>query len=132
METILESIPFLIDGLLVTIQVTLLVVFFATIIGVILGVGLCYGPLPMRLIIRLFSDLIRGIPVLVLIFFVYYGFPAIGIDFESFTAAVVALTIFKVSHVIENTRGAIQSIHFGQMEAAKAIHGEAIHVVNRK
>jgi polar amino acid transport system permease protein len=121
METILESIPFLIDGLLVTIQVTLLVVFFATIIGVILGVGLCYGPLPMRLIIRLFSDLIRGIPVLVLIFFVYYGFPAIGIDFESFTAAVVALTIFKVSHVIENTRGAIQSIHFGQMEAAKAI-----------
>ncbi len=116
METILESIPFLIDGLLVTIQVTLLVVFFATIIGVILGVGRGYGPLPMRLIIRLFSDLIRGIPVLVLIFFVYYGFPAIGIDFESFTAAVVALTIFKVSHVIENTRGAIQSIHFGQME----------------
>lgn len=54
-------------------------------------------------------------------FFSYYGLPALGLNLDNFTAAIVALTVFKISHVIENTRGAIQSIHHGQMEAAKAI-----------
>ena len=121
MEAAINSIPYLTEGLLVTIQVTLLVVFFATLIGVVLGVFITYGPKYIKVIIRIFTDFIRGIPVLVLIFFVYYGFPAIGLNLDNFIAAVVALTIFKISHIIENTRGAIESIHFGQMEAAKSI-----------
>jgi His/Glu/Gln/Arg/opine family amino acid ABC transporter permease subunit len=121
MEAAINSIPYLTEGLLVTIQVTLLVVFFATLIGIVLGVFITYGPKYIKVIIRIFTDFIRGIPVLVLIFFVYYGFPAIGLNLDNFIAAVVALTIFKISHVIENTRGAIESIHFGQMEAAKSI-----------
>ena len=133
MEAALSSLPYLMDGLLVTLQVTLLVVVFATIIGVILGVGISYGPLWLRILVRIFSDFIRGIPVLVLIFFVYYGLPAIGINIETFTAAVVALSIFKISHVIENTRGAIQSVHHGQMEAGKAIglkfHERLIYII---
>ena len=133
MEAALSSLPYLMDGLLVTLQVTLLVVVFATIIGVILGVGISYGPLWLRIIVRIFSDFIRGIPVLVLIFFVYYGLPAIGINMETFTAAVVALSIFKISHVIENTRVAIQSVHHGQMEAGQAIglkfHERLIYII---
>jgi len=121
MEEAISSIPHLIEGLSVTIQVTLLVVFFATVIGVILGVFITYGSKYIKYIIRIFTDFVRGIPVLVLIFFAYYGFPAIGLNLDNFVAAVVALTIFKTSHVIENTRGAIESIHFGQMEAAKSI-----------
>ena len=118
MEEAISSIPHLIEGLSVTIQVTLLVVFFATVIGVILGVFITYGSKYIKYIIRIFTDFVRGIPVLVLIFFVYYGFPAIGLNLDNFVAAIVALTIFKTSHVIENTRGAIESIHFGQMEAS--------------
>ena len=121
MKAALDSLPYLMDGLLVTLQVTLLVGLIGTIIGVILGIGISYGPLWLRILVRIFSDFIRGIPVLVLIFFVYYGLPAIGIHMETFTAAVVALSIFKISHVIENTRGAIQSVHHGQMEAGQAI-----------
>ena len=68
MEAALSSLPYLMDGLLVTLQVTLLVVVFATIIGVILGVGISYGPLWLRILVRIFSDFIRGIPILVLIF----------------------------------------------------------------
>ncbi|MDP7334142.1 MAG: amino acid ABC transporter permease [SAR324 cluster bacterium] len=133
MKAAFDSLPYLMDGLLVTLQVTFLVVVFATIIGVIFGVGISYGPLWLRILVRIFSDFIRGIPVLVLIFFVYYGLPAIGINMETFTAAVVALSIFKISHVIENTRGAIQSVHHGQMEAGKAIglkfHERLIYII---
>ena len=121
MEAALNSIPYLLEGLIVTIEVTLLVVIFATGIGIVFGIFLCYGPRYLRLFIRIYSDFIRAIPILVLIFFVYYGFPAIGINLDNFTAAVVALTIFKISHVVENTRGALESIHSGQMEAAKSI-----------
>ena len=70
---------------------------------------------------RAYSDIIRGIPVLILIFAVYYGLPALKVNLSNLTAAVAALTMFTTAQVIETTRGAIQSIHHGQMEAAKAI-----------
>jgi polar amino acid transport system permease protein len=121
MRTAIDSLPFLWQGLLVTIEVSALVVAIALVIGVLMGVGLTYGPRLLYWPIRLYSDLIRGIPVLVLIFFVYYGLPALGLNLDNFWAAVAALAAFKTAHVIEITRGAIQSIHYGQTDAAKAI-----------
>jgi polar amino acid transport system permease protein len=115
----IESLPFLWRGLLVTLEVSFLVVAIALVIGVVMGVGIIYGPRFLYWPIRLYSDLIRGIPVL--IFFVYYGLPALGLNLDNFTAAVAALTAFKTAHVIEITRGAIQSIHYGQTDAAKSI-----------
>jgi polar amino acid transport system permease protein len=121
MGTAIESLPFLWDGLLVTLQVSFLVVAISLVIGVVMGVGIVYGPRLLYWPIRLYSDLIRGIPVLVLIFFVYYGLPALGLNLDAFWAAVAALAAFKTAHVIEIARGAIQSIHHGQTDAAKAI-----------
>jgi polar amino acid transport system permease protein len=121
MRTAIESLPFLWQGLLVTLEVSFLVVAISLVIGVVMGVGIVYGPRPIYWPIRLYSDLIRGIPVLVLIFFVYYGLPALGLNLDAFWAAVAALTAFKTAHVIEIVRGAIQSIHYGQTDAAKAI-----------
>jgi polar amino acid transport system permease protein len=117
----IESLPFLWEGLLVTLHVSFLVVAISLVIGVVLGVLIVYGPRLVYWPIRLYTDFMRGIPILVLIFFVYYGFPAFGLNLNNFAAAVVALTAFKTAHVIEIARGAIQSIHHGQMEAGKAI-----------
>lgn len=121
MRTAIESLPFLWQGLLVTLEVSFLVVAISLVIGVVMGVGIVYGPRLIYWPIRLYSDLIRGIPVLVLIFFVYYGLPALGLNLDAFWAAVAALTAFKTAHVIEIARGALQSIHYGQTDAAKAI-----------
>ena len=121
MSAVLYALPFLLQGLLITIWVSALVVVFSLVIGVVLGVGLVYGPRPAQWLVRLFSDCIRGIPILVLIFVVYYGFPPLGIAIDSFWAGVVALTLFKAAQVIEYARGAISSIPKGQMEAGKAI-----------
>ncbi|WP_116134131.1 amino acid ABC transporter permease [Tropicimonas sp. IMCC34043] len=121
LEQIVYAIPFLFGGLWVTLVVSALTVGISLVAGVLLGCALIYGALPLRLLVRLFSDTIRGIPILVLLFFVYYGFPAIGIDFDAFWAAVTALTLFKTAQVIEYLRGAVQSIPRGQTEAGMAI-----------
>ena len=121
MELAIESLPFLWEGLLVPLEVSFLVVVFSLALGLVLGVGVTYGPALVYWPIRLYSDFMRGIPILVLLFFVYYGFPAIGLNLDNFWAAVVAMSAFKVAHVIEIIRGAIQSINLGQTDAGKSI-----------
>lgn len=120
-DAIVYAIPFLMSGLGMTLLVSLIVVALSLVIGVVLGVGLIYGPLPLRWLIRLLTDCIRGIPILVLLFAVYYGLPPLGLNLSSFWAAILALTLFKTAQVIEYTRGAVSSIPRGQMEAAKSI-----------
>jgi polar amino acid transport system permease protein len=121
MDLAVQSLPFLTKGLAVTLQVSALVVLLSLVAGVVLGVALVYGPWPLRLLIRAYSDFIRGVPVLILIFAVYYGLPALKVNLSNLVAAVAALTMFTTAQVIETTRGAIQSVHHGQMEAGKAI-----------
>jgi polar amino acid transport system permease protein len=120
-DAIIYAIPYLMNGLGMTLLVSMIVVVLSLIVGVILGVGLIYGPLPLRWLIRILTDCIRGIPILVLIFGVYYGLPPLGLNLSSFSAAVLALTLFKTAQVIEYVRGAVTSIPRGQMEAAKSI-----------
>lgn len=120
-SAIFASMPFLWHGLIVTIETSLLVISQSLAAGLLLGVVVTYGPLPARLAIRAFSDVVRGIPILVLIFAVYYGLPAAGLNLNNFVSAVIALVLFSTAQVIEIARGALQSIHHGQVEAGKAI-----------
>jgi polar amino acid transport system permease protein len=117
----MQSLPFLWDGLLVTLQVSALVVVFSLVGGILLGIGIVYGPRWLYWPVRIYSDVFRGIPLLVLIFFIYYALPLFGINFTNFVSVVVALTTFETAHIIEVVRGALQSIPRGQNEAAKTI-----------
>ncbi len=83
--------------------------------------GSSFGPRWIAWPIRVYSDVIRGMPLLVLIFSVYYMLPLTGWNISSFWAAVCALAVFQTAHVIEITRGAVQSIPPGQNEAGKSI-----------
>ena len=96
-------------------------IVIATIAGLLGGIGLLYGPLPIRLVLRIYVDTIRGIPLLVLIFAIFYGLPALGSQISSFAAAILAISVFGTAHVSEVVRGAVDSIPEGQTEAAKAI-----------
>jgi len=121
LAAILRSWPFLWRGLLVTLAVSGLVVAASLVAGVVLGAALTYGPRLLRLPIRIIADIIRGVPILVLIFFIYYVVPASGLKLDGFSAAVTALSLFSTAQVIEITRGACESIHHGQLEAGRAI-----------
>jgi polar amino acid transport system permease protein len=117
----IRSLPFLWQGLFITLEVSVLVVVFSLIAGVILGVGIVYGPWWLYWPIRIYSDFFRGIPLLVLIFFLYYALPFVSINLTNIAAVVLALSAFETAHIIEVVRGAIQSIPRGQNEAAKTI-----------
>ena len=118
----LYGLPFLWQGLLVTIGAAGLVVAISLVLGVLLGMLAVYGPKFASYPIRWFSDIVRGIPILVLIFFVFYGLPiATGRNIANFPAGVTALSLFYIAQVVEIARGALGSLPKGQMEAAKAI-----------
>ena len=115
------SLPSVLAGLSVTLEVSALVVAGGLVFGLLLGVLLAFAPRPVAWLARAVVDIVRGLPILVLIFFVYYVLPAVGIDFGSLGAAVAALILFNGSQVAEIARGSLASIHQGQFEAGRAI-----------
>jgi polar amino acid transport system permease protein len=121
MTVMINALPFLWEGLMVTLKLSALAVAIALVAGLVLGVALVYGPRWLYWPIRLYSDILRGLPTPVLIFAVYYLLPVIGWNIDNFVASVLALSTFEAARVLEVTRGAIQSIHPGQTDAGKAI-----------
>ena len=111
----------MIDGLANTAAVSAISVAIGTMLGLLLGLTLAYGNLAMRIPARAYVDFMRGIPVLVLIFFSFYGLSLLGLDIGAFEAGAVALSGFCAAHIAEVARGAITSIPIGQTEAAKSI-----------
>jgi polar amino acid transport system permease protein len=111
----------LLRGLGVTVSISLLSIVIGSILGVLVGLCLVYGHAVLRLIVRAYTDFVRGTPVLVLVLASYYILSTVGIDLGPFQAGVLALAVFCSSHVGEIVRGALQAIPPGQTEAAKAI-----------
>lgn len=111
----------LLYGLGTTVAISFLAIIGGTVIGTLLGLALTYGNRVARLLARIYTDIIRGTPVLVLVLASFYILGTIGLDLSAFQAGVLALTLFCASHVGEITRGALQTIAKGQSEAAKAI-----------
>lgn len=111
----------LMNGLWVTMTSSFFSIILATLAGLLMGVVLSYAWWPLRLLARAYVDFMRGMPVLVLILFTYYGLAMFRINVPPYWAGVIALAAFATAHVAENLRGAVQSVPAGQMEAAKAI-----------
>jgi len=109
------------SGLGMSVSISLLAIVAGSVFGVFVGLALVYGGRPLRLLVRAYTDIIRGTPVLVLVLASYYVSAAAGLDLGPFSAGVLALAVFCSSHVGEIVRGALQAIPRGQTEAAKAI-----------
>lgn len=116
----LARVPIL-KGIGVTVSISFLAIVAGTVLGLFVGLALTYGNRPARFLVRLYTDFVRGTPVLVLVLASYYMLGAIGLDLGPFQAGILALAVFCSSHVGEIVRGALQAIPMGQTEAAKAI-----------
>jgi polar amino acid transport system permease protein len=115
------GLPQLLRGLSVSLEITSIVLFVGSAAGFLIGILLLYGDPVLRLAARVYVDTIRGIPVLVLIFALYFGLPALGVRLSAFQSGVAALSIFAASHIAEIVRGGIDSIPRAQADAAMAI-----------
>jgi len=113
-------IAFVPDGLAVTFAVTVTAIFFSLIIGLFAGLGrISTNPLINR-VATVYVEIIRGIPLLVQLFYIYY---ALGqwVKLSGPASAVLAMSICYGAYMAEIFRAGIQSIHKGQMEAALAL-----------
>lgn len=121
-DLIVESFPLLLKGAAVTVEITALSVGLGLLIGVVTGIARLSGSRLIRALAGIYVDFIRGTPLLVQIFLVYFALPQlIGMRIDPFLAAVAACSINSGAYIAEIFRGGIQSIDPGQSEAARAL-----------
>nr|WP_175579537.1 amino acid ABC transporter permease [Vibrio hepatarius] len=116
------NLKFLIAGFADTISVSLLSMLFAMTIGLIVALPALSTSKSLNAFNRIYVEVIRSIPVLVLLLWVYYGMPTLlDISLNHFWAGVIALTIAESAFMAEVFRGGIQAIARGQHEAAESL-----------
>ncbi|KYZ76508.1 nickel transporter [Anaerosporomusa subterranea] len=121
-DLIVRSFPLLLMGAGVTVQITALSVGFGLLIGMFVGIARLAKLTPLRLAAAVYVDFIRGTPLLVQIFIIYFALPMIlGTRIDPFVAAITACSINSGAYVAEIFRGGIQSIDKGQMEAGRSL-----------
>jgi polar amino acid transport system permease protein len=122
-QFILKELPFLIQGALITLELTVITL----VIGTFLGIVLAFCKISNNIISNTFATIyiwvFRGTPLLLQLFFFYYALPFIGsgITMTAFTAAVIALSLNCAAYMSEIIRGGILAIDKGQFEASKAL-----------
>jgi His/Glu/Gln/Arg/opine family amino acid ABC transporter permease subunit len=104
---------------------TVILAAFSVCLGVVIGIFLALMKLSKNRffysIATGYIEFIRGTPILVQLYIIFYGLPQIGVDFPDYIAGVVALSINSGAYVAEIIRAGIQSIDKGQMEAARSL-----------
>lgn len=116
-----ETLPLILSGLMTTLSLG----FTCIVTGFVAGIGLAmlrlYAPQPLRFLVVAYIDVFRSIPVLVLLFIVYYALPFAGIRMTSFSAAATAISMISAAYSAEIIRAGIEAIPKGQFEAARAL-----------
>jgi len=106
-------------------QYTVLIAFFTVILGTVLGLFLSLMKLSKNKILKalasIYIEFVRGTPILVQLYIVYYGMPAMGIDLPDMLAGIVTLSINSGAYVAEIIRAGINAVDKGQMEAGRSL-----------
>ncbi|MGE6784313.1 amino acid ABC transporter permease [Ensifer adhaerens] len=122
LQLMLDSLPSLLwAGLTFTIPLTLLSFIFGLILGLLAAVARLFGPAPVVAIARFYVWVIRGTPLLVQLFVIFYGLPSAGILLDAFTAALIGFSLNVGAYTSEIIRAVISSVPRGQWEAAYSI-----------
>jgi len=115
------ALPKIGQGLLITFQVSAICLLIGFFIGFPAALARVYGPKWLRWVVTAYIEIIRGTPVLVQLFLIYYGLPQFGITLSSYVSAYLAIGLNSGAYQAEYFRGAIQAISGGQMMAARSI-----------
>ena len=119
---ILDALPYLLKGALVTIGLVCGAMGLGLVVGVALAVGQIYGKACVRCLVGFYVWFFRGVPLLVLLFLFYFGlFSWFNINLSAFTVAMIVLGLITSAYQSQIFRGSILSLPEGQLKAAKAI-----------
>ena len=119
---LVDSFPKLLRyGVEVTIPLTILSFLLALVVAVIVALIQYANVNVLRQICRFYIWIIRGTPLLVQLYLVFYGLPSVGVVIDAFPAAVLVLGLNEAAYMAETMRGALESVSRGQMEAGYCV-----------
>jgi cystine transport system permease protein len=121
LQLVLESAPLLLRGAIYTVELSLGGMVFGLVLGFVLAMMRLSPSRILDFIARIYVSFIRGTPLLVQLFLIYYGLPQFGIRFDPITSALIGFSLNVAGYSSEILRGAIGAIERGQWEAAFSI-----------
>ena len=132
-EVIIKNLPFMLQGLLISLQISAMVAVGGTLVGLIVAIVL-YSRVPLlSLIARIYVEFIRGTPLLVVLFIAFFGLPALfGYQTTAYKATIVAFILFIGAYLAEDIRGGLLTVKPTLTEAALATgltRGQALRFV---
>jgi polar amino acid transport system permease protein len=116
-----DALPLLLQGLGITVTLGAVSIVAGSVTGLLLVMLRLYSWWPLQALARIYIDVFRSMPLLVLLVLVYYALPFVGIRLSSFAAAALALSMVSCAYTAEIFRSGIQALPKGQLEAAAAI-----------
>ncbi len=118
---LVRTFPLLISGLWITLQIGFTAIIAGLVVGLTLALVRLYANRILRGLAKIYIDIMRSIPLLVLLIIVYYALPFVGIRFSPFVSAVAALTLVSGAYTAEIFRAGIEAVPKGQFEASRAL-----------
>ncbi len=116
-----RNLPLFFEGMIVTVELAALAIAISLVWGLVIAVLRLWAPAPLRWLAAAYVELVRNTPVLVQIYFIYFGLAVAGIRVTGFGSALIALAAQNGGYMSEIYRAGIQSISIKQIESAKAL-----------
>ena len=130
-ELAIEAIPSILEGLPYTLALSLIGFGLGTFLGFFVALMRMYSFAPFRWLAMWHVSLMRGVPLMVLLFFIYFGLPFMGLQLDAITSTIVAFTAMSSAYISEIIRSSLQAVDKGQWEAAKSL-GLRTPIIYRK
>jgi len=130
-QAINEFLPFLLKGARVTLELTLYSFLLSSVLGLALALMKVSHWRSFIVVSMTFINILRGLPIIVILFYIYFVLPDLGLNLTAFQAGVIGLGVAYSAYQAENFRAGIQAIDHGQIEASQAI-GMRAHLTMRR
>jgi polar amino acid transport system permease protein len=118
---VFQEMPMLLDGALTTLHISALTLLFSFVVGILGALCRMSHFRWVRIPATWYVEVIRNTPLLVQLFFIYFGFSQINIDVTNYTAGLAGLVLNNGAYLTEIVRAGIQAIHKGQLEAGYSL-----------
>jgi polar amino acid transport system permease protein len=120
-DVLIASLPLLMRGAWITLLLTMSGAILATLFGVVLACAQLFGGVVLRVIAEAYLYIVRGVPLLVLLFAMYYALPYAGIDLDPMSGGALVIGLYFAAFMAEVFRGAVLAVPKGQWEAGRSI-----------
>ncbi|MEV0070970.1 amino acid ABC transporter permease [Amycolatopsis sp. NPDC050768] len=130
-SVVAQYFPLLLDGLLVTVEVSAITLVLATVLGTFIAMARISHRQWLRVLAAIYVWIMRGTPVLLVLFFIYYAAPSFGLQLPAFAAAVIGMTLNSAAYKAEIIRSGIEAIPRTQTEAAFAVNMTYVQTMHR-